>query len=217
MNVYKNLINKKSKLALVGLGYVGMPIAVAFSKKINVIGFDTNPQKISLYKQGFDPTQEVGDKIIKNAKIFFTDNSEYLKEASFIIVAVPTPINQDKTPDLTPVEKASQIVGKNLSKGDTITLYVPNIKNKYPDFTTYSASEIFDFCNEHKLTCRFQQADGDPIEYDSESIYELDNYKVLKQSREKGTRITEGTTLTIKLDYLVKTKIDDTTDSELDD
>ena len=118
--IYENLVNKTSKLALVGLGYVGMPIAVAFAKKIKVIGFDTNSHKIDLYKKGIDPTQEVGSEGIRKSTIEFTDQAAKLREATFIIVAVPTPINQDKTPDLTPVESASRIVGQNLSKGSIV-------------------------------------------------------------------------------------------------
>lgn len=118
MSVYEMLINKKEALALVGLGYVGMPIAVAFAKKgLNVIGFDNNSAKIELYRSGIDPTQEVGDEAIKNTSVHFTDQEEDLKKAKFIIVAVPTPVNMDHTPDLSPVESASYIVGRNLTKG----------------------------------------------------------------------------------------------------
>lgn len=109
------------KLALVGLGYVGMPIAVAYAKKgINVIGFDLNKGKIELYKSGIDPTNEVGNEEISATTIDFTYEEERLKEAQFIIVAVPTPVNTDHTPDLTPVINASEIVGRNLKKGDFV-------------------------------------------------------------------------------------------------
>ena len=131
MDVFEQLINKKTKLALVGLGYVGMPIAVAFAKKVDVVGFDSNSHKISLYKKGIDPTLEVGDKTIKETKVEFTDNPERLKEAGFIIVAVPTPVNNDHTPNLTPVESASHIVGKYLSKG-AIVVYESTV---YPGVT----------------------------------------------------------------------------------
>ena len=131
MKVFEQLINKKTKLALVGLGYVGMPIAVAFAKKVNVIGFDSNSHKISLYKKGVDPTLEVGDETIKNTTVEFTDNAERLKEANFIIVAVPTPVNNDHTPNLNPVESASHVVGKNLSKG-SIVVYESTV---YPGVT----------------------------------------------------------------------------------
>lgn len=120
MNVYKKLINKECKLSLIGLGYVGMPIAVAFSKKVNVIGYDVNKQKIELYKSGIDPTNEVGNDAIKGCTVEFTNDETKLKEAKFHIVAVPTPVNADHTPDLTPVEGASHILGRNLTKGSII-------------------------------------------------------------------------------------------------
>lgn len=132
MSIYEKLLNKKENLALVGLGYVGMPIAVAFSKKgINVIGFDLNKSKIELYKSGVDPTKEVGDNAIQNTTIEFTSEETALKRAKFIIVAVPTPINLDHTPDLTPVISASEIIGRNLTK-DTIVVYESTV---YPGCT----------------------------------------------------------------------------------
>lgn len=121
MKLYDKLIDNEEKLALVGLGYVGMPIAIAFAKKgLNVIGFDLNREKIELYKSGIDPTNEVGDETIKNTTLEFTADEKRLKEAKFIIVAVPTPVNSDHTPDLTPVEGASKIVGKNLTRGSIV-------------------------------------------------------------------------------------------------
>lgn len=116
----KDLLSGKEKLALVGLGYVGMPIAVAFSKKVDVIGFDLNSKKIELYKSGIDPTKEVGNEEIARCKVDFTSDPRRLQEAKFIIVAVPTPVNDDHTPDLTPVESASSLVGKNLTKGSIV-------------------------------------------------------------------------------------------------
>lgn len=118
--IYDNLLTGKTKLSLVGLGYVGMPIAVAFSKKINVVGFDLNAQKIALYKQGIDPTKEIGDEGIKACAVDFTADETRLQEAKFHIVAVPTPVNDDHTPDLTPVEGASRILGRNLTKGSIV-------------------------------------------------------------------------------------------------
>ena len=120
MSLYKDLSDKKEKLSLIGLGYVGMPIAVAFAKKVNVIGFDLNAEKIALYKKGIDPTNEVGDEEIKNTSVEFTADESRLKEAKFHIVAVPTPVNQDHTPDLSPVEGASEILGRNLVKGSIV-------------------------------------------------------------------------------------------------
>ena len=120
MNLYERLVNKEEKLSLVGLGYVGMPIAVAFAKKINVVGFDLNAKKIELYKSGVDPTNEVGDEAIKATTVDFTADETKLREAKFHIVAVPTPVNDDHTPDLTPVEGASEILGRNLTKGSVV-------------------------------------------------------------------------------------------------
>lgn len=120
MQLYEKLVSGDEKLALVGLGYVGMPIAVAFSKRVKVIGFDLNAKKIELYKNGIDPTNEVGNDAVKNCSVEFTADESKLKEARFIIVAVPTPVNDDHTPDLTPVESASEIVGRNLTKGSVV-------------------------------------------------------------------------------------------------
>jgi len=131
VNIYQDLISSKSKLALVGLGYVGMPIAVAFAKKIPVIGFDLNREKIQRYIEGHDPTGEVGDDAIRQTTVEFTSDETKLREASFIIVAVPTPINSDKTPDLAPVEGASITVGRNLTKG-AVVVYESTV---YPGVT----------------------------------------------------------------------------------
>ena len=120
MTLYNELINKQEKLSLIGLGYVGLPIAVAFARKIDVIGFDLNAAKIELYKSGVDPTQEVGNEAVKEATVEFTSDESRLREAKFHIVAVPTPVNNDHTPDLTPVESASRILGRNLTKGSIV-------------------------------------------------------------------------------------------------
>lgn len=120
MSLYEKIVNKEENIALIGLGYVGMPIAVAFAKKVNVIGFDINTEKINLYKAGIDPTNEIGNEEVKKTSVYFTSNEEDLKKAKFFIVAVPTPVNQDHTPDLFPVEGASHIVGRNLNKGSIV-------------------------------------------------------------------------------------------------
>lgn len=121
MSLYEKLISKEESLSVVGLGYVGMPLAVAFAAKgINVIGFDLNEKKIELYKSGIDPTKEVGDEKIRTTTIRFTPDENELKKAKFHIVAVPTPVNTDHTPDLTPVIGASEIVGRNLTKGSIV-------------------------------------------------------------------------------------------------
>lgn len=129
--LYEKIVKGEEKISLVGLGYVGMPIAIAFAKKVKVVGFDLNSAKIAKYKAGIDPTNEVGDEEIKKSTVEFTDNPELLKSAKFHIVAVPTPINQDKTPDLTPVIGASRILGKNLTK-DSIVVYESTV---YPGVT----------------------------------------------------------------------------------
>lgn len=120
MNLYEKIKNRKEKISLVGLGYVGMPIAVAFAKNAEVIGFDISTEKVELYKKGIDPTKEVGDDVIKDTTVEFTADETKLKEAKFHIVAVPTPVNADHTPDLKPVESASRTVGRNLTKGSIV-------------------------------------------------------------------------------------------------
>ena len=132
MDLYNKIVNGDEKVALIGLGYVGMPIAVAFaSKGVNVIGFDLNKRKIELYKNGIDPTLEVGNDKIKETQVEFTSDERKISEAKFIIVAVPTPVNTDHTPDLTPVISASKIVGKNMTKG-SIVVYESTV---YPGCT----------------------------------------------------------------------------------
>jgi len=128
--IYEGLISGKEKLALVGLGYVGMPIAVEFAKHINVIGFDINEKRVNEYKNGIDATNEVGDAI-RNTTVDFTADPARLKEARFIIIAVPTPVNDDTTPDLRPVEGASRTVGQNLVPG-TIVVFESTV---YPGVT----------------------------------------------------------------------------------
>jgi len=132
MTFYEKVIKKEERISLVGLGYVGMPIAVAFANKgIDVVGFDLNKAKIELYKSGVDPTKEVGDEAIKNSAVYFTSDEKDLQKAKFHIVAVPTPVNTDHTPDLTPVIGASEIVGRNLTKGS----YVVFESTVYPGCT----------------------------------------------------------------------------------
>lgn len=131
MTLFEKIVKKNEKIAIVGLGYVGLPLAVAFSKKCEVIGFDTNDVKLDLYRQGVDPTREVGNEILAKSHLTYTSNATDLNSAKFIIVAVPTPINQDKTPDLAPIENASHTIGRNLSKG-TIVVYESTV---YPGVT----------------------------------------------------------------------------------
>ena len=130
-NLYDQLINGEEKLALIGLGYVGMPIAVEFAKHVKVIGFNHNEKRIQQYKSGIDPTHEVGNDAIRKTTVDFTSDETRLSEAKFLIVAVPTPINTDHTPDLFPVENASRIVGRNLTPG-SIVVYESTV---YPGVT----------------------------------------------------------------------------------
>ena len=147
MSLYEKIIAKEENVSLVGLGYVGMPIAVAFAKKVNVIGFDLNNAKIALYKNGIDPTHEVGDDAIKATTVQFTSDEKDLRKAKFHIVAVPTPVNQDHTPDLSPVENASTILGRNLTKG-SIVVFESTV---YPGVTEDVCVPILE--RESGLTC----------------------------------------------------------------
>lgn len=132
MSLYQKIKTGNEYLSLIGLGYVGMPIAVAFAQKgVKVIGFDLNKEKIQMYKNGEDPTNEVGGEIVRNSGIQFTSDEKRLREARFHIVAVPTPVNTDHTPDLSPVMGASEILGRNLTKG-SIVVYESTV---YPGVT----------------------------------------------------------------------------------
>lgn len=130
-DLYQQIVTKQANISLIGLGYVGMPIAVAFAKKINVIGFDISSEKVELYKNGIDPTKEVGNDAIKQTTVEFTSNEKDLQKAKFHIVAVPTPVNADHTPDLRPIQGASRTLGKNLTKG-SIVVYESTV---YPGVT----------------------------------------------------------------------------------
>lgn len=131
MSIFGDLCIKKTKVAVVGLGYVGLPLAVAFAEKFAVIGFDRNERKIAAYKEGHDVTAEIGNEVLRASSIDFTTKPERLSEASFIVIAVPTPINGDKTPDLDPVKGATEIVAKHIRKG-TIVVYESTV---YPGVT----------------------------------------------------------------------------------
>ncbi|WP_157886548.1 nucleotide sugar dehydrogenase [Planococcus versutus] len=147
MYAYERLLNKQEKLSVIGLGYVGMPLAVAFAEKIDVIGFDVNEEKINLYKSGIDVTNEVGNYAIQNTTLDFTFDETKLKESKFHIVAVPTPINSDKTPNLSPVEGASKLIGRHLTKG-SIVVYESTV---YPGVTEDICIPILE--RESGLTC----------------------------------------------------------------
>lgn len=131
MRIYQDLLDGKAKLSLVGLGYVGMPLAVEFARHVKVVGYDLNEAKIEKYKQGIDPTNEVGDAAVAGSTVEFTADPSKLEEARFHIVAVPTPVNQDKTPDLSPVEGASRTLGQHLKPG-SIVVYESTV---YPGVT----------------------------------------------------------------------------------
>jgi len=130
MSLLEIIKKRETSIAIIGLGYVGLPLAFEFAKKAKVIGFDINKEKIEAYKNGIDVTGEVGGEL-KNTSIFFTSNEEDLKHSKFFIVSVPTPINKDRTPDLRPVKGASEIVGRNLTSG-SIVVYESTV---YPGLT----------------------------------------------------------------------------------
>jgi len=129
--MYTELVGKKNKLAVIGLGYVGLPIALEFAKKISVIGFDISAKRIELMKQGVDPSNELPAEAFENSDIVFTNSLDELRKANFFIVAVPTPVDEHNVPDLIPVEKASETVGKVIKKGD----YVVFESTVYPGCT----------------------------------------------------------------------------------
>jgi len=147
MNLYERLKKREEKLAVIGLGYVGVPLAVAFSSKVDTIGFDVNVEKIQTYKSGVDPTKEVGNAKIRNCTVNFTSDKAMLKEAKFHIIAVPTPISSDNSPDLTFVIGASKILGQNLSK-NSIIVYESTV---YPGVTEDICIPILE--EESGLTC----------------------------------------------------------------
>lgn len=131
MNIFARLTNKQAKLAVVGLGYVGLPLAAALSKHLPVIGFDASREKIDLLRSGVDPTEEIGDKALQESAIRLTTDAAELSEADFIIVAVPTPVKEDHTPDLMPVISASRTIGRHI-KDNTIVVYESTV---YPGVT----------------------------------------------------------------------------------
>ncbi len=129
--MYQELIDKKAKLAVIGLGYVGLPIALEFAKKISVIGFDINAKRVEMMKQGIDPSNELEKEAFEDCDIVFTNSLDVLREAKFFIVAVPTPVDEHNVPDLIPVKKASETIGKVIKKGD----YVVFESTVYPGCT----------------------------------------------------------------------------------
>ena len=146
-DLYDRLVNRETKLSLIGLGYVGLPIAVAFAKKVEVIGFDLNSNKIALYKPGIDPTQEEGGDSIRKTTVDFTSDAARLREAEFHIVAVPTPVNPDHTPDLNPLKSASHLLGRNLTPGSVVVFE----STVYPGVTEEICAPILE--QESGLVC----------------------------------------------------------------
>jgi len=142
-DLFERIRERKEKISVVGLGYVGLPLAVSLSEKADIIGFDISSKKVESYKQGIDVTKEVGNDRLKNTKVQFTSNEEDLKSSRFIIVAVPTPIAKDKTPDLFPVRSASEIVGRNLVKG-SIVVYESTV---YPGVTEDVCVPLLEKCS----------------------------------------------------------------------
>src|SRR5687767_5610897 len=129
--MYKDLLDKKNKLAVIGLGYVGLPIALEFAKKLSVIGFDINADRIETMRNSIDPSRELSKEDFENCDIEFTNDLEVLRQASFYIVAVPTPVDQHNVPNLVPILKASETIGKVIKKGD----YVVFESTVYPGCT----------------------------------------------------------------------------------
>ncbi|MBE2230172.1 MAG: nucleotide sugar dehydrogenase [Chitinophagaceae bacterium] len=129
--MYQDLLDKNAKLAVIGLGYVGLPIALEFARKISVIGFDISARRIEMMKQGIDPSNELEKEAFDGCDITFTDSLDVLREAKFFIVAVPTPVDEHNVPDLKPVQRASETVGKVIKKGD----YVVFESTVYPGCT----------------------------------------------------------------------------------
>ena len=150
--IIDQLLNKDKKLALIGLGYVGLPIALAFARRISVIGFDINRDRVVLMKQGVDPSNELDAQEFAGCDIEFTDSLEVLKQASFYIVAVPTPVDEHNVPDLTPVKRASETVGKVLKKGD----YVVFESTVYPGCTEEDCLPIIERISGLKMGVDFK-------------------------------------------------------------
>jgi UDP-N-acetyl-D-galactosamine dehydrogenase len=150
--MYKSLVNKKEKLAVIGLGYVGLPIALEFARNISVIGFDINSKRIEMMQQGIDPSNELGKDEFDNCDIKFTSCLDELREAKFFIVAVPTPVDQHNVPDLTPVKKASETIGKVIKKGD----YVVFESTVYPGCTEEDCLPIIETLSDLKSGVDFK-------------------------------------------------------------
>ncbi|MDO9580149.1 MAG: nucleotide sugar dehydrogenase, partial [Bacteroidales bacterium] len=150
--MYKDLIKKETKLSVIGLGYVGLPIALEFAKQISVIGFDIKPDRVEQMNRGIDPSNELSSEAFNDSDIIFTSDPTVLKDASFHIIAVPTPIHRNNLPDLTPVLKASETVGKVLKRGD----YVVYESTVYPGCTEDECIPVLERFSELKCGTDFK-------------------------------------------------------------
>lgn len=189
-NIYGSLISGEDKLALVGLGYVGMPIAVEFAKHVKVIGFDINEKRVNEYKNGIDATNEVGETI-RTTTVDFTSDPKRLKEARFIIVAVPTPVRDDNSPDLRPIEGASKTVGQNIKPG-TIVVFESTV---YPGVTENICIPIIE--EESGLKCGIDWKIG----YSPERINPGDRVHTLTSIVKVVSGMDEETAMQIKKVY----------------
>jgi UDP-N-acetyl-D-galactosamine dehydrogenase len=171
MDLLSKLIKKEEKISVIGLGYVGMPIAVAFARYLDVIGFDVNESKIEQYKNGIDPTNEVGNDLISKTTVDFTTDEKKLCESRFHIIAVPTPVNTDHTPDLSPVIGASEIVGRNLVKG----AYVVYESTVYPGCTEDVCIPILERCSGLKCGIDFKVGYSPERINPGDKIHRLEN------------------------------------------
>lgn len=184
MDLYERLLNGTEKMCQIGLGYVGMPLAVAFAKKnIHVIGFDLNEEKIEAYKNGKDPTNEVGEDIIKQTTVDFTSDSSKIREAVFHIVAVPTPVDKLHIPDLMPLKNASKILGQNMKKG-SIVVFESTV---YPGATEEVCIPILE--EESGLKCGVDFKVGYSPERinPGDKIHRLDNIKKIVSGMDEET------------------------------
>ena len=178
--MYQEILNKEKKLAVIGLGYVGLPIALEFAKSVSVIGFDIHPGRIEMMKNGVDPSQELKKEAFEGADIHFTANPNDLKDASFFIVAVPTPVDLHKVPDLTPVLKASETVGKVLNEGD----YVVYESTVYPGCTEEDCIPVLEKMSGLKFVKDFK------VGYSPERINPGDKVRTIT----KIVKVTSGST-----------------------
>lgn len=182
MKMLQEIVDKKAKLAVIGLGYVGLPIALEFAKKISVIGFDISSKRIAMMKQGIDPSRELEKQAFENADIVFTDDLKVLREARFFIVAVPTPVTIHNVPDLTPLLKASETVGKVLKKGD----YVVYESTTYPGCTEEDCLPILEELSGLKLGEGFKLGYSPERINPGDKLHTLANIKKIVSGSDAG-------------------------------